>query len=93
VIDALRDVRNPFNTAWVNQKLDSKVRATIHSMTGQVDSFGQIAGGSVGFVARFFSVVAAITTSGLLLTPAMFLISRANARSMREAQEESVATD
>jgi MFS transporter, DHA3 family, tetracycline resistance protein len=93
VIDALRDVRNPLNTAWVNQKLDSKVRATIHSMTGQVDSFGQIAGGSVGFVARFFSVVAAITTSGLLLTPAMFLISRANARSLRETQEEAVPSD
>ncbi len=93
VIDVLRDVRSPLNTAWVNQKLDSKVRATIHSMTGQVDSFGQIAGGGVGFIARFFSVVAAITTSGLLLTPAMFLIRRANARSTREAEEEPALAD
>lgn len=79
VIDTLRDVRGPLNTAWVNQKLDSKVRATIHSMTGQVDAFGQIAGGpSVALIARFVSVIAAISTSGLLLLPAMFLVGRAN---------------
>jgi DHA3 family tetracycline resistance protein-like MFS transporter len=94
VIDVLRDVHNPLNTAWVNQKLDSKVRATIHSMTGQVDAFGQIAGGpGVALVARFFSVVAAITASGLLLTPAMFLIGRANARSTREVLDEPVPAD
>jgi len=93
VIDALRDVRNPLNTAWVNQKLDSRVRATVHSMSGQVDSFGQIAGGSVGFIARFFSVVAAITTSGLLLTPALYLIGRANARSEAEAVVELSSAD
>jgi DHA3 family tetracycline resistance protein-like MFS transporter len=90
VIDTLRDVRSPLNTAWVNQKLDSKVRATVHSMTGQVDAFGQIAGGpSVGLVAKFFSVVAAITTSGFLLFPAMFLVGKANRISRDEVVESS----
>ena len=85
VIDVLRDIRGPLNSAWVNQKLDPQTRATVHSMTGQVDAFGQIAGGpSVGLVARFFSVVAAITTSGLLLLPAMFLVGRANSQSIAE---------
>jgi DHA3 family tetracycline resistance protein-like MFS transporter len=95
VIDVLRDVRNPLNTAWINQKLDSKVRATVHSMTGQVDAFGQIAGGpGVALVARSLSVIAAITTSGLLLTPAMFLIGRANAHSEPPgAERELSATD
>ena len=79
VIDVLRDVRGPLNSAWVNQKLDSNVRATVHSMAGQVDAFGQIAGGpSVGMIARFFSVIAAITASGFLLLPAMLLVGRAN---------------
>ena len=88
VIDTLRDVRNPLNTAWVNQKLDPKVRATVHSMTGQVDAFGQIAGGpSVGAIAKFFSVAAAITTSGFLLLPAMFLVGRANRNSREEGDE------
>lgn len=89
VIDTLRDVRSPLHTAWVNQKLDSETRATIHSMSGQVDSIGQIAGGSSGLVARYLSVTAAIATSGLLLTPAMLLVSRANTQSKDEALLDS----
>jgi DHA3 family tetracycline resistance protein-like MFS transporter len=88
VIDVLRDVQGPLNSAWVNQKLDSNVRATVHSMTGQVDAFGQIAGGpSMALVARFSSVIAAIATSGFLLLPAMFLVGRANKIPMEESNE------
>ncbi len=91
VINALRSVSNPLYSGWVNQKLDSQTRATVHSMAGQVDAFGQIAGGpSVGLVARFFSVVAAITTSGLLLLPAMLLVGKANSQSKEEARAEIV---
>jgi DHA3 family tetracycline resistance protein-like MFS transporter len=89
VIDTLRDVRSPLHTAWVNQKLDSQTRATIHSMSGQVDSIGQIAGGSSGLVARYLSVKAAIMFSGLLLMPAMGLVSRANSQSKNEAVADS----
>ena len=79
IINVFRSVSSPLYTGWVNQKLDPQTRATVHSMTSQVDAFGQIAGGpSVGMVARFFSVIAAITTSGFLLLPAMFLVGRAN---------------
>jgi DHA3 family tetracycline resistance protein-like MFS transporter len=88
VIDVLRDVQGPLNSAWVNQKLDSNVRATVHSMTGQVDAFGQIAGGpSMALVARFSSVIAAIATSGFLLLPAMFLVGKANKIPMEENNE------
>lgn len=90
VIKVFRDVGEPLFSAWVNQKLDPQTRATVHSMVGQVDAFGQIAGGpSVGLVARFFSVVAAITTSGLLLLPAVFLVSKANSQSMKDASAEA----
>lgn len=89
VIKVFRDVSEPLFSAWVNQKLDPQTRATVHSMVGQVDAFGQIAGGpSVGLVARFFSVVAAITTSGLLLLPAVFLVGKANSQSMKDARPE-----
>jgi len=89
VIDVLRDVRSPLHTAWVNQKLDSNTRATIHSMAGQVDAIGQVGGGpSVALVARSLSVVAAITTSALLLGPAMLLINRANSQSGSEPVTE-----
>jgi DHA3 family tetracycline resistance protein-like MFS transporter len=91
VIDVMRDVQNPLHAAWVNQKLDSSVRATIHSMSGQVDAIGQVAGGPVvGLIARS-SVAAAITASGLLLTPALWFVGRANSQSAREAEESAAA--
>jgi len=94
VIDVLRDIRYPLQTAWVNQKLDSGTRATVLSMSGQVDAIGQIAGGpGVGLIANLVSVTAAIVTSGLLLFPALPLIGRANAQSREQAEAESGAAD
>lgn len=94
LIDMLRDIAVPLYTAWVNQKLEPSTRATVLSMSGQVDAIGQIAGGpSVGLVARSFSVVAALVTSGLLLSPALFLVGRANTQSPEQAEAESVAAD
>ncbi len=89
LISMLRNVAGPLYNAWVNQKLDSKTRATVISMSSQVDAIGQISGGpSVAAIAALSSVVAAITTSGLLLTPALFLVSRANSQSMSVAVTE-----
>lgn len=79
LIMVLRTVATPLYTAWVNQKLDSGTRATVISISSQVDAIGQIAGGpGVGLIAKLVSVGAAIFTSGLLLSPALFLIGRAN---------------
>jgi len=94
VIHVLRKVAIPLTTAWINQKLDSRVRATVHSMFGQVDAIGQIAGGpGVGLIAGLASVAAAITTSGLLLSPALFLIGRANVQSREQVPAELEAAD
>ena len=80
-IGVLRDIAGPLQTAWVNQKLDSKVRATVHSMFGQVDAIGQVLGGPlVAAIAAISSAVASLVTSGLLLTPALFFVSRANSQ-------------
>ncbi len=84
-----RQVRIPLQTAWVNHKLDPQTRATVHSMTGQVDSIGQIGGGSSALVARYFSVQVAIAFSALLLTPAFGLVRRANSEFRNEAKESS----
>jgi len=87
-IYVLRNVAGPLQSAWVNQKLPSSVRATVHSMFSQVDAFGQMAGGPVvAVIARFASVIAALSTSGLLLTPALFLVGRANRVSSAEEAE------
>jgi MFS transporter, DHA3 family, tetracycline resistance protein len=87
--NVLRHVAGPLQTAWVNQKLDSKVRATIHSMFGQVDAIGQVVGGPiVAVIAALSSAVTSLVASGLLLMPAMFFVSRANSRSANEAEAE-----
>ena len=89
VIDALRDVHIPLQTAWVNQKLDSKVRATVHSMFGQVDAIGQVMGGPiVAVIAAIGSAIASLVTSSLLLSPALIFIRRANSQSANEADGE-----
>ena len=79
VINVLRNVHIPLQTGWINQRLDSQVRATVHSMFGQVDAIGQVMGGPVvAGIASIGSAVASLVTSGLLLTPALFFIVRAN---------------
>jgi len=78
LVMATRSMIGPIYTAWVNQRLDSAVRATVISMSGQVDAIGQILGGPViGLIGNLFSVVAAITVSGLLLIPVLGLCGRA----------------
>jgi DHA3 family tetracycline resistance protein-like MFS transporter len=94
LIYILRRIAMPLYTAWVNQKLDSGTRATVLSMSGQVDAIGQIAGGpGVGLIANLVSVTAAIVTSGLLLSPALPLIGRANTQSREEAEVELEAAN
>jgi DHA3 family tetracycline resistance protein-like MFS transporter len=87
VISVLRNVQTPLQTAWVNQKLDSQVRATVHSMFGQVDAIGQVMGGPiVAVIASVGSAVASLIASSLLLIPALFFVSRANSQSENEAE-------
>jgi DHA3 family tetracycline resistance protein-like MFS transporter len=74
----LRSVNWPLFDTWVNQLIDSRVRATVLSMTGQVDAIGQITAGPVlGMVGLNLSVRAAIFISALLLSPILLLYSRA----------------
>ena len=90
IISAARSVQIPLQTAWINQKLDSKVRATVHSMFGQVDAIGQMLGGPiVAVIAAFGSVVASLVTSSLLLSPALFFIRRVNSQHRPEPDEGS----
>jgi MFS transporter, DHA3 family, tetracycline resistance protein len=96
VVSVLRNVHGPLQTAWVNQKLDSQVRATVHSMFGQVDAIGQVMGGPiVAGIASVSSAVASLVTSGLLLTPALFFIQRANsqASNVLEVEAEALPAD
>jgi DHA3 family tetracycline resistance protein-like MFS transporter len=87
LISVLRNVQEPLQRGWINQKLDPQVRATVHSMFGQVDAIGQVMGGPiVAGIASAGSAIAALVTSGLLLTPALFFIERANSQSKDELE-------
>ena len=91
VISVLRNMVGPLYNAWVNQKLDSNTRATVLSMSSQVDAIGQIGGGPLmALVAGIYSVAAAIITSGLLLLPALPLIGRANNQSIAAIEDAQV---
>lgn len=71
---ALRSIREPLFTAWVNQGLEPATRATINSLATQADAIGQTAGGPVlGIIARRVSVPSSLVTSGLLRAPALLL--------------------
>lgn len=74
VAQVMRRLADPIHSAWVNQRLDSSVRATVISMSEQANSLGQIAGGvTVGAIGSAVSVRAAITTSGMILLPVLWL--------------------
>ena len=73
----LRWVRSPLYTAWVNQRLDPQVRATVISMSAQADALGQMVGGPIlGAIAMRASLRVALVAVGLALLPALLLYAR-----------------
>lgn len=89
VVAFLREVRQPVFTAWLNRGLDPATRATVNSMSGQMDALGQIAGGpTIGAVAVGWGVSAAIAVAGLLRVPALALYARA----LRSGEPEPEST-
>jgi DHA3 family tetracycline resistance protein-like MFS transporter len=76
-VDTLRGTTFPVTSTWLNQFIDSKVRATVLSMISQVDAVGQMAGGPVvGLIGNLRSIRAALATSALLLAPTVPLFGR-----------------
>jgi DHA3 family tetracycline resistance protein-like MFS transporter len=69
----LRKIHSPVYATWLNGQIDdSRVRATVLSMQGGLDAFGQSAVGPViGAIGTVFSLRAAITTAGAILLPAL----------------------
>lgn len=77
MISVARNLSAPVYDAWINQRLDSSVRATVLSMSGQVDAIGQITGGPViGLIGSRISVSAALLSSAAILAPVLGLFRR-----------------
>ena len=79
VIYSLGELIDPLLIAWMNQRLDSDVRATILSLTGQAEAIGQAVGSLlIGALANAFTVPPALLAASGLLIPALVFIRRAN---------------
>ncbi|MCA1041872.1 MFS transporter [Bacillus infantis] len=71
----LRGLNSPLYSIWLNQKLESKGRATMLSLFGQIDAIGQIAGGPlVGWIAFSFSISAGLFATGLFTVPVLIFL-------------------
>lgn len=74
VIGPLRSLDGPLRMAWINQRLDPQVRATVLSMFGQVDALGQVGGGPVfGAIGLRAGMRDALAAAGITLSPAVVL--------------------
>jgi DHA3 family tetracycline resistance protein-like MFS transporter len=83
-VNVMRSLTFPLVDTWVNQHIESKVRATMLSMTAQLDALGQMVGGPfVGFIGNLRSIRAAITTSSIILLPVIPLYRK----TMRQSEE------
>lgn len=73
----IRGMNYPLATAWMNQHVDSTVRATVFSIRNQADAFGQILGGpALGVIATLVSLRVEMIVAGLFLLPALYLYAR-----------------
>lgn len=74
----MRMTIDPIYNVWINRHTESSVRATVISMSGQLDALGQIIGGPIiGLIALKTSVSIGVSVSGLFLLPVVFLYAYA----------------
>ena len=77
VIASLRVVNSPLMSIMTNKQLQSQGRATTLSMYGQLDAFGQVAGGPlVGVIALYTSIQGGLIASAILIVPTLYFIWR-----------------
>lgn len=93
-----RTVNHPVYTTWLTQNTEAGVRATVISMSGQVDAFGQIAGGPpVGYIGSAFSLRAAMIAVSIILSPVLLLLAYVSRKSkpgvIASIEEESAAPE
>lgn len=78
-IDVARSLSYPVWSTWLNANVDdSRVRATVISITNLGDSAGEWGGGpALGGVGSAFGMQAALSVGALVLVPALWLYGRA----------------
>ena len=85
---SMRSANQPLYTAWINQSLQPSIRATVFSMSSQLDALGQIAGGPlIGLLGTAISIGAAMIASAATLIPALFLYARTSLHGERATNQ------
>lgn len=85
---ALRTTSDPILRTWINQNIESNVRATVLSMDSQVNSLGQMIGGStIGAIGTAISLQVALVTTGLARIPVAMLFARLVLQGKRKREE------
>jgi len=75
---ALSEAYDPLHLAWLNQNVESRVRATVISMSSQMEAFGKIGAGPIlGGVAGVLTIRSAMALAGLAIFPALLFYFRA----------------
>lgn len=85
-VATLRSVHSPIYIAWLSARVEPRVRATVLSMSGQMDSLGQIGGGPVlGLIGTLRGLRAALVVAGIALSPSLplVLLARWHGRDMQ----------
>lgn len=75
--NAAAAIAAPIEAAWLNRNVESRIRATVLSMTGQADAVGQVIGGPpLGALANRTSVAVALMVSAGITAPITVIYAR-----------------
>jgi len=88
-----RGLTGPVYSTWANMHIDSRVRATVLSMQSQTDAIGQIVGGPPLGALGERRLSLAFLASAAMLSPALWLLRRAERSQPGEHTDEVVAAD
>lgn len=83
-----RNMAGPLHDTWLNQQItDSRVRATVLSLTGQSNAIGQAGGGPLlGLIGNVWGIRAALAAGAVAIAPALALYGRALRHHGREPE-------
>jgi DHA3 family tetracycline resistance protein-like MFS transporter len=93
LVGGLRSAREPIFTAWLNEGLDPRTRATVNSFGTQSDAVGQAVGGPALGAIGNRSVPLALVASAVLRLPTLVLYARAARRDRALAADLGATTE